>query len=109
MNVTKRNRTFLDYISTTTPKQRTALLRALEVGQVRLLSEIVLNCLRGTIPTTPRERVTLKAKTNILRKLVTPDITLRARIGLLIKAESLLPLCIRAFDRHESGISSPTA
>lgn len=66
-----------------TARQRGALLRHIHKGQIRALSEIAVNVLRGTVTVQEDLRAFLKRSAKLLRKLASKHTTIAEKRALL--------------------------
>ena len=74
-----RHYIFLLTDPTISKAQFRALLSTASNGQVNAITEITLNLLRGTIPTTPEVKAKLLRQAKCLRKLASAKTSIRAR------------------------------
>lgn len=100
------NRYFLQFLSTTSPSQRTLVLKQLNPAQLRLVTEILLNCIKGVIVINSAEKRRLKAYKDLIRKVIKSSLSRERRKQLLAKLSSVIPLSIRSFLRHESRVGA---
>ena len=96
------NKSFLHFLSSCDKEQRKAVLKTTTDDQLKLLVEIVLNLLRGVIPTSTRTRNLLRSSKNNIRKVTEESISKTLRRTRLIKINSEIPVILHSFLKYES-------
>ena len=95
--LTSANNSFLHFLSSCHKEQRKAILQTTTDDQLKLLVEIVLNILRGVIPTSTRTRNLLRSNKSNIRKVVDDSISKTLRRKRLIKISSEIPVILLSF------------
>jgi len=89
-------------LSSCDKEQRKAILQTITDEQLRLLAEIVLNLLRGVIPTSTRTKNLLQSSKNNIRKVVEDSISKTLRRKRLAKISSEIPVILQSLLKYES-------
>jgi len=89
------NRHFLCLISSTTISQRKALLNSITQSQLKAVSEIVHNVIRGTVPLTYLEKSELKKYKKTLLILGRKKSTKREKLRVLQRTPNVLVIVLK--------------
>lgn len=79
----------------TTESQRLAIVQTLSPTQIKILIEAIYNVLRGTCPISDSIKKSLFQKKEIIRRLVTKDLTDQQQRRLLVRHRAVLPLLLK--------------
>ena len=79
----------------TTDAQRLAIVRTFSPNQLKATLEAIYNVLRGSCPISDKVKKTLYQQRNIIRRLVSKDLTREQQHRLLVKHRALLPLLLK--------------
>ena len=100
--LTLANKSFLHFLSSCDKEQRKAIMQTTTDDQLKLLVEIVLNILRGVIPTSTKTRNLLRSSKNNIRKVVEDSISKTLRRKRLAIISSEIPVILHSFLKYES-------
>lgn len=102
MNLSVGNKCFLEYLVHATKGQRITLLKTVSINQLRLLTEIIYNTLRGNVQLDAEVKNTLKRRKTQLRKVILKTLSRSNRRRHIINIQNSIPLLIKAYLKHES-------
>ena len=102
--LTLANKSFLHFLSSCDKEQRKAILKTTTDDQLKLLVEIILNLLRGVIPTSYRTKNLLRSNKNNIRKVVEDSTSKTLRRKRLAKISSEIPVILQSFLKYKSRI-----
>ena len=77
-----------------TDEQRAALLKTLTSLQLRAVLEAIYNVLRGTCPIKDKDKKKLERYKNVIRRLVSKELSRQQQQRLLSKYRHVLPLVL---------------
>ncbi len=94
MDHLKEHDSFLQMLIQTHPRQRRALIQSSTVQQLRVLTEIFVNILRGIIPLTSQHKAEVTRHAKVIRRLVKSKLTGVKRRNLLERYSHILPIVL---------------
>lgn len=80
--------------------QRKALVKTMTVEQLHAVTEAIFNVLRGVCPIKKKDKTTLTAYKDNIRRLVSNSLTSKQRKRLLNKHVTILPILLKPVLRH---------
>lgn len=99
-------RTYLQFLSLCDESQRSAIIKTSTSDQLKAIMEIIYNLLHGTIPLARRYKIILSRYKDTIRKLTERQLAVGKRKTLLKKLQSVIPIIIRIFFKHEQGVDT---
>lgn len=90
-----RHLSLFEFLTEATDDQRYAILKTLNSAQLRAVLEAVYNVLRGNCPIRDALKKKLYRHREILRRLVSKDLTRQQQQRILVKHRSVVPLVLK--------------
>lgn len=91
----ERQGAFIRLLYDCPPRQRKSLIQYITDDQLRALSQIALNVLRGNVPITDSYKKKLKRYKDVIRSLASRQISKARKRKALLKFHAVVPLLIK--------------
>lgn len=87
---------FLNFLQTSSKKQRRSVLLVASKNEVNVLSEIILNLLKGNLSLSQKEKIQLKKYRSSFHLISNHSTSLSIRRKYLLKLLNIIPILIRS-------------
>lgn len=102
-----KNKIYLaQFLLNGTPQQISQMIKIMNKEQLHWIIEIIYNVVQGVCSISETDKSLLAKKKNLIRKIVSKDITRQQRKLFLLKLTKLIPVFLKGYIRHVSRTDS---